>query len=171
MDSYKYAHNRSRNVAWALCSLVLLAGCGTLPSAILPPVQPKTADEAELEAMLGELQPQRLRSGECGMFLWSRTADRKLVMFSKSDDGGAIVMLSGREQNVPRVSNEGKNVLGYSAQQSYVWRGLFLQVSIDMDQRPEIGRGAVIPTGTISISRRDGWEYVLPVGGIIACEG
>jgi len=154
-----------------LWALVPLAGCETLPETIMPTPPPKTAEEAELESMLGELPPQRLRAGQCGMFLWSRTSDRKLVMFSKSDDQGAIVMLSGREQNVPRVSGEGKNVLGYSAQQSYVWRGLFLQVNVELDQRPEIGRGAVIPTGTIRISRRDGWEYVLPVGGIVACEG
>jgi len=91
-------------------------------------------------------------------------------MFAKAEADGAMVMLNGREQNVPRVSGEGRVILGTNAQQSYVWRGLFLQVNVEFEQRPGLGRGAVIPTGTIRMSRRDGWEYVVPVGGLIACE-
>jgi hypothetical protein len=105
------------------------------------------------------------------MFLWSRTDDRKLILFSRGNDDGAIVSLEGREQNIPRVATDGRVVLNYSEQQSYVWRGYSLQVKVEFDQRQGIGRGAIIPTGTIRMSRRDGWEYVVPVGGLIACEG
>ncbi len=154
----------------AVCAALLLASCESLSSVITPVSTATATVETDLEETLSELAPQRLRAGECGMFLWTRTSERKLVMFSKAVDNGAMVMLNGREQNVPRVSGDGRIVMGYNAQQSYVWRGLFLQVNIEFEQRSGLGRGAVIPTGTIRMSRRDGWEYVVPVGGLIACE-
>jgi len=153
----------------SLIAAILLAACGSLPQSIMPTQSPKE-DDSDLEQTLGELQPQRLRAGECGMFLWTRTTERKLVLFAQAEADGAMVMLNGREQNVPRVSGEGRVMMGYNTQQSYVWRGLFLQVNVEFEQRPGLGRGAVIPTGTIRMSRRDGWEYVVPVGGLIACE-
>jgi hypothetical protein len=148
----------------------VLAGCGSMPEILTPTTAPLPAEDADLEATLGTLAPQRLKSGECGMFLWSRTPDRKLLLFSRSTERGAIVMLNDREQNIPRVTSEGPVVLGYNTQQSYVWRSLFLQVNVSFEQPPGIGRGAVISSGTIRMSRRDGWEYVVPVGGLLACE-
>jgi hypothetical protein len=62
-------------------------------------------------------------------------------------------------------------VLGYAARQTYTWRGLTVVVGVEFEQRAGLGRGAIIPTGTIEMSRRDGWSYVVPVGGIVACEG
>jgi hypothetical protein len=155
----------------AVASLIALSGCSEVRSRIgldTPIVQ---TEPSSLESVLGELPAQSLRKGECGMFLWSRTDDRKLILFSRGNDDGAIVVLEGREQNIPRVATDGRVVLNYSEQQSYVWRGYSLQVKVDFDQRQGIGRGAIIPAGTIRMSRRDGWEYVVPVGGLIACEG
>jgi hypothetical protein len=162
---------RMARPAFGLMVAVSLAGCAEVRSNIGLSTTTVAEEPTSLEAVLGELPAQSLRKGECGMFLWSRTEDRKLILFSRGNDDGAIVMLEGREQNIPRVATDGRVVLNYSEQQSYVWRGYALQVKVDFEQRQGIGRGAIIPNGTIRMSRRDGWEYVVPVGGLLACEG
>jgi hypothetical protein len=167
-------HTRAHHLltySLAVAGLIALSGCSEVRSRIGLDAPAVSAEPSTLEVALGELPAQNLRKGECGMFLWSRTDDRKLILFSRANDDGAIVVLDGREQNIPRLATEGRVVLNYSEQQSYVWRGYALQVRIEFDQRQGIGRGAIIPNGTIRMSRRDGWEYVVPVGGLIACEG
>ncbi|MDX2143242.1 MAG: hypothetical protein SFV19_07800 [Rhodospirillaceae bacterium] len=150
-----------------------LAGCGNITLPSLPTSNPAAAavDDTDLEALISELPPQRLRAGQCGMFLWSRDEQRRLTLFAISTDQDAKMMINNREQFVPRVAGDGRIVQGFAEQQTYAWRNLTFKVAVEFEQRAGLGRGAVIPSGTLRVSRRDGWEAVLPVGGLVACEG
>ncbi|MDX2223656.1 MAG: hypothetical protein SFV21_12960 [Rhodospirillaceae bacterium] len=166
-------------VAAMTVAATALTACGGLPDRLSPfssDPEPAAAPEptpesaTALEARIGELPAQSLRKGKCGLFLWTRTVDRKLVFFAESGDTSARMPIDGRQQYIPRVNAEGESVLGQPAQQAYVWRDLRVDVAIQFERRAGLARGAVVPQGTLKVSGRDGWEYLLPVGGLVACE-
>lgn len=154
---------------WLLAAGLILGGCQSLPNLVPAADAPRVAN-ANLDARIGELPAQRLTSGDCGIFLWSRTPERRLLFFAKSRDGVSRMMIDGREQDIPRTAFGGDNVMGQSAQQTYTWRDIRVDVAVTFDRRPGFERGAVVPQGTLTVTNRDGWDYVMPVGGLIACE-
>lgn len=156
--------------ALGVVAVVCLGACETLPQIGLPVPAKANSEQSALDTRLGALQPQRLGSGECGMFLWSRSEDRPLVFFSNSTHGDARVMVDGRQQEIPRISSAGDAIAGQQATQSYVWRDLRFNVAVAFERRRELVRGAVIQRGTLELQHRDGWQYVMPVGGLVACE-
>lgn len=159
-----------RHVAILWCG-VALAGCGAMPERLsLPKAAERVNPPTTIDQRLGSLQSQRLGAGECGMFLWSRAEDRPLIFFSNTKTGDARVMVDGRQQEILRVSGTGEAVAGQQPNQSFLWRDLRFNVAVDFERRRELTRGAVIQRGTLQLQHRDGWEYVVPVGGLVACE-
>lgn len=163
-------HSLSAVAAMAL----LVSACASFaerppPSPSLPSAGPSGPAPA-IEQRIGELPAQALRASRCGLFLWTRTVDRKLVFFAESGDETSRMMIDGRQQYIPRVKAEGDNVLGQNAEQGYAWRDLRVDVSVQFERRAGLGRGAIVPRGSLKVSNRDGWEYLMPVGGLVACE-
>lgn len=156
---------------WCLViSAVFLSGCGSMPS-LMPTEQHARPQEAvALDQRIGTLVAQRLAPGECGMFLWSRSEERPLVFFSNSKHGDARVMIDGRQQEIPKVAAAGEAIAGQQAEQSFSWRDLRFNIAVEFERRRELPRGAVIQRGTLQVQHRDGWHYVVPVGGLVACE-
>lgn len=118
---------------------------------------------------VGTLAPRKLAAGECGMFLWARTADRNLVFFNTRGGAGQMV-LGGREVKVERASADGAEVLGQFENQTFKYDRLSIELRIQFEHRPGLARGAIIPQGALRLKRDDGWEYILPVGGLVGCE-
>lgn len=157
---------------YALAAL-LLGGCATPGGdAPPPPVPPASTPPASATAQphLGTLAPRKLAAGECGMFLWARTAERNLVFFNTRTGAGRAV-LGGREVELARASVSGAEILGQFETQTFAYEGLVVEVQVQFERRPGLARGAIIPQGALRMRRDDGWEYVLPVGGLVGCEG
>jgi len=152
-----------------LAMAVLLGGCQGMPR-LTSDAPPNTASSGDLESRIGALPAQRLHGGECGIFLWTRTPDRRLLFFSRGQDRVSRMMIDGREQEIPRIAFGGENMMGQNTRQTYEWRDIKVDIALDFERRPGLDRGAVVPQGTLRVSNREGWDYVMPVGGLLACE-
>lgn len=145
-----------------------LGACAT-DSAAPQLAKPSAAITPAAGREIGTLSPRKLAAGECGMFLWSKAPDRSLVFFNALGGAGHIV-LGGREIEIARAAADGAEVLGQFENQTFRHEGLSIELRIQFERRPGLTRGAIIPQGALRLKRDDGWEYILPVGGLVGCE-
>lgn len=151
----------------AILGLALLAACGAAAGdGPAPSVPPPRADHP-----LRELPPQRLGSGQCGLFLWARTPRPMLVLMGLDNPALARVSLGGEVVDVPRASFDGESVYGHYAVETFASDRLRLNVVVDFDEREGLLGGALVPSGTIEIVDAAGQTVVVPVGGMVACQG
>jgi hypothetical protein len=149
-------------------AILALAGCVT-DGGPAPVTQAQVAAPAVETREIGTLSPRKLAAGECGMFLWSKAADRSLVFFNTRGGAGQM-MLDGREVKLVRAAADGAEVLGQFESQTFRHDQLSIELQIQFERRPGLARGAIIPQGALRLKRDDGWEYILPVGGLVGCE-
>lgn len=154
-----------RFIALSTFALGACATDGAAPVATKAAGSPSATDSREI----GTLAPRKLAAGECGMFLWSKASDRSLVFFNARGGAGHMV-LSGREVEIARTAADGAEVLGQFETQIFRHEGLSIELQIQFERRQGLARGAIIPQGALRLKRDDGWEYILPVGGLVACE-
>lgn len=163
----------ARRVAALLTSgAIALTGCaGTgTPGAAVPARAPAAAAAGQQAAGgLGTLAPRRIAAGECGMFLWTQSIDRNLVLFSDRA-GTAWAVLDGQEVAIRRTEMSGTELLGQFERQTFDQGRYRLSVTVEFERRAALQRGAVVPQGTIRIRQGDGWETIVPVAGLVGCE-
>ena len=153
---------------------LILALCLAVHACVSAPrnAQPQAAEDpvAALERRIGTLSPQKLEEGACGLFLWARATRAKLVFFSESDMHEALMALDDKEARLLRTNAEGRAVFGQHERQRFLVDDLTVELNISPEMRSGIVGGAVIKQGIIRLAQADGWEYVLPVAGMIACQ-
>lgn len=147
---------------------MLLGACATSPGRFSD--TPDTLDEEAFAELVGPLSPQQLRTGQCGLFLWSRDDRQNLVLFGNGARAEAKMQVAGEEVTFTRVTAEGTNTLGQYPRQTYERGDLLVNLSIDIQPRPNLSGGAVVPRGSLRFEQAGGWNLVLPVGGLIACQ-
>lgn len=151
--------------ALLMICLLTLTACASTDA---PPEVP-AAPALQSAADIGTLAPRRLAAGECGMFLWTKGAEPKLVLFN-ARTGGAHAVLRGREVQLARAAADGTEVLGQFENQVFRVGDTSIQLTVGFERRAGLARGVVIPHGTMRVRREDGWEVIMPVGGLVACE-
>lgn len=129
----------------------------------------QSSDEDFLDS-IGTLPPQSLNVGECGLFLWARTADRKLVLFSKAQDQSALMQINEQTRRLAQTDQRGQAVFGLNTYQTFEADPLTVTVNFFAEAREGLTSGAIVPEGTMRLQTKDGWEIVLPVAGLIGCE-
>jgi len=156
-------------LASVIAAAWLLSACAISPSSAVAPIGPTSLpDGSARELQLGTLAPRKLASGECGMFLWAKTSERNLVFFNARGGSGHMV-LGGREIEVVRGSAEGQEILGQYETQIFRHQDISIEIQIQFERRPGLARGAIIPQGALRLKRDDGWESIIPVGGLVGC--
>lgn len=122
---------------------------------------------------VGTVPPQRLEDGECGLFLWTRDAQRRLVFVGRPAQNAGVMVIGGDEVTLNRRAIEGAPAFGAAARERYIVEESDTEVKLRLDfaERRDISGGALVPRGTLRVSRPKGWATVLPVGGLVACEG
>lgn len=150
------------------CTIVLLGACATSPGRFSD--TPDTLNEEAFTGLIEPLSPQQLRAGQCGLFLWSRDEKRDLVFFSLGSRAEAKMNIAGQEVTFDRTKAEGVSTLGQYPRQSYQRGDLSVSLSMDIESRANMSGGVVVPRGSLRFEQTGGWNLVLPVGGIIACE-
>jgi len=156
----------------SLLLVVLLAGCGTMTesSVYVPITQQVVAPSVTGENRIGMLSPQTLAAGECGLFLWSRSLERNLILFN-GRDGVAHMVINGQSMKLPRLQAEGEQILGQFEKQIFQQSEYTLHIEVSFEKRAGIARGAVVPQGSLRLVSDGGWEVIVPIGGLVACEG
>ena len=126
--------------------------------------------DVAFETRIGTLAPQRLENGACGMFLWSRAEQPRLVFFSANNEAGARMVIDRKEVLLARASVDGKAFFGQFTTQEFEREDLKIRLTVEIEPRAGIIGGAVVSKGALRLQQDDGWEFVMPVGGLLACE-
>lgn len=119
---------------------------------------------------IGTLPPQKLKQGTCGLFLWARKVDANLVFFGYGAQGGARMILNGEPVDLTRTAANGAALYGQYARQIYAHEGRTISLNLEFEQRSEVADGAIVRKGRLRFEDETGWAYVVPVGGLVACQ-
>lgn len=158
-----------RHIATVMGVCLSLVACETGPATEgIAPAGPSVADDPA--ARIGALSPRVLPAGECGLFLWARTTDRPLVLFSTGGADGTRMMVDGGEVTPARTAAEGEPVFGQYPRQTFAVSDLQISLNIKPELRTGLVGGAVIKQGFLRLETEEGWGYVMPVAGLIACQ-
>jgi len=150
-------------------SLLTLGACAAQPS-LTPTSTASSSEPRNGESRFGTLPPRKLAAGECAMFLWLRNAERKLVFFGNAEGIGRAV-LDGKEVGMKRTGIEGREAFGQYEDQTFIHQASRVHIHVGFEKRDGMNRGVVVPQGTLRLQEDSGWEYILPVAGLVACEG
>ena len=126
--------------------------------------------EAPDETRIGTLAPQRLTPGSCGMFLWIRSAARKMVLFADAAPGKGLMIFDGQSVELSRTLADGPSAFGHFTLQEFAGAGLTVTLDLTLDAREGMSDGVAVPQGSMRVAQADGWQIVLPVGGLVACQ-
>ena len=122
------------------------------------------------DVRLDVLAPQELGVGRCGLFLWAQNAEAPLFIFTAYDNPTqAHVRPSGRERVLRRTAYSGAMVRGHFEQQTYSDGRLTIVVDVRFNTDQQLRDGAAVERGVLRIRDDEGWETIVPVGGILAC--
>ena len=150
--------------------ILSMAILGSLFVACASTQETKKAAKPEVQSSEAGLNAQTLSPGECGLFLWTTSAPRKFVFFSKAGTDKALVYLGGEAVQMVLTGADGD---------------IFGQFMTDMHFDPGDGReslnvfvepGALLDQGQRTETARmtftdaEGWETIVPVAGVRACQ-
>lgn len=116
-----------------------------------------------------ELDSRPVQAGQCGMYVWAHGDQPVLMLIAYDNPAEAVVRPRGRERTLQRTAFEGERVHGHFERQTFTGRGLTLTLDVTLSQPGELRDGARIERGVIRLVDREGWETVVPVGGLVAC--
>ncbi len=143
-------------------AIVALVGALTLAA------QPAAGQSSDL--VLEALQPQTLEQGQCGLFLWSLGERPQLVLVAYDRPSGALIHSDGRERYLSRTGFGGEQTAGHFERQTYSSGGLTLHIELSWDLTRQVRDGAVVREAQITLTDRDGWETMIPAGGMSGCQ-
>lgn len=146
----------------------LVAGCATSPGRFSDTAI--SLNEDAFSSLIGPLRPQQLLDGQCGLFLWSRDEGRNLVFFGLSARSEGKMMIAGQEVTLKRISARGEAFFGQHPNQTYKKGDISVTLSLGMEARPNMAGGAVVSRGSLRFEQTGGWNLVVPVGGLVACQ-
>jgi len=157
----------SSRIARAL--LALLLSCGGAGLALAAGEDAAMADDGAIQTVdVGTLPPQELAAGQCGLFLWTNSSEPRLV-FMNVAGGEAHMVVNGQALSFVRNAAEGQEYLGQFESQNFYSPAMSVSLTMDVERRPNIVDGAVVTAATLRLVEANGWETVIPVGGLIGC--
>ena len=149
-------------IATLTLGTLALAGCasgtGTAPVAPAPDV-----------TIAGNLPAQDLSPGECGLFLWTQGDPRRFICFSKAGASTAETMLAETQQTLAMVRQGGTLFGQFMTEMDYI-SPESESVSLRISPGETVEGGQKISSGRIIILNSGGWETVIPVSGLRACQ-
>jgi hypothetical protein len=145
-----------------LAGALLLAACASGDKT--RPVPP-----APVVPEVGNLPAQDLAAGECALFLWTQGSPRRFIYFSRAGSQTAETMLSETQQTVALVRQGGTLFGQFMTEMDYASiEGE--TISLRITPGDLVDGGQKISAGRIKLLNDGGWETVIPVTGLRACQ-
>jgi hypothetical protein len=119
---------------------------------------------------LDGLPSQELSVGHCGLFLWSKSERPVFIVFASEQPAQATVRLNGKIRALKRTATAGEMVFGQFETQTFAGNGVTFQIDLTFDHAKPIQDGAVIKSGVLRSRNKQGFETLVPVGGMIGCK-
>lgn len=166
-------------------SLLLLAGCFPIrvtdEGRVIDPVRSapletnalpviNTGEGTDVQIALEGLGQQRLKVGQCGLFLWARVPERQLVLFSDVATPRATIKSGGQLITLSRSEARGERAMGLYPYQKFSSGDLNVTMNVIVEAREGLTSGAAVPRGTLRLERAGDWEAIIPVAGLIGCQ-
>ncbi|MAH92420.1 MAG: hypothetical protein CME99_04510 [Hyphomonas sp.] len=151
-----------RLIAMLTVGTLALAGCAS--GAGKAPVPP-----APDVPIAGNLPAQDLEPGECGLFLWTQGDPRRFIYFSRAGASTAETMLAEAQQTLAMVRQGGSLFGQFMTEMDYIGpesESVFLKIT----PGETVEGGQKISSGRITLLNSGGWETVIPVSGLRACQ-
>jgi hypothetical protein len=162
---------QARQGAQAMHAIWNWAGAAALAVAAgLAAFGPSTAGAQSDALVLQALEPQTLEEGQCGLFLWSLGERPQLVLVAYDRPSGALISSGGRERYLSRTAFGGEQSSGHFERQTFSGSGLTLSVELSWDPTRQVRDGSVVREAQVTLTDRDGWETVVPAGGMSGCQ-
>ena len=127
-----------------------------------------TDSDGDATISIDDLQAQLLRSGQCGLFLFTPFPSPRFVFFAESSTNSAKMVINGRETALRLVTTDG------TLMEQHYTKSVFtasdetaVRVTIDDFERTD--RGIRVETGLINVTDEGGWNVTIPVSGTTAC--
>lgn len=152
----------------------VVAGCaasGPAPQPVVADTRPASQDAGLSEGFdIGELPAQDLEPGECGLFLFTARPTPRFVFFSNAAKATALMKLDGEFVTLARTQTAGEVFDQQYSEQTFVAPAQGLEAKLSLRRGRETLGGSQIDGGSVRLSRENGWNMVIPVGGATACE-
>lgn len=154
---------------FSLASMALLglAGCSSTDAKSESGSVVEAAAPAS-QARPVELGPQTLAPDECAMFLWTATEPRRFVFFTKAQSGVGKISLQGTEVALSQTG-AGGDLFGQFMTET-VFNAPDQTITVSVVPGEEIEGGQRISSGKILLRDAEGWETIMPVLGLRACQ-
>lgn len=150
-----------------VAGILMLGACMATPTAERSATSSSTATQS---VPTDGLAPQTLNAGECGLFLWSRTPPSRFIFFTKAASGTAT-MLSGEEVRELRLTRQSGEIFGqFTTEQDFAFAADGSNVNLSVTPGEVLENGQRISEGRIVVRDAEGWETILPVLGVRACQ-
>ncbi|WP_373004301.1 hypothetical protein [Hyphomonas sp.] len=156
-------HSHSICFATLLMSIAMLPACASKPA----PAQTVTS-AANVIARTGELPSQTLAPGACGLFLWTQSAPVRFVFFAEAGSDKAVMNIGGTQSPLELTASRGALFGQFMTQMTY--RSPDGNVGLSFKPGELLDGGQRIEDGRLSLVSKDGWETMIPVLGLSACQ-
>ncbi len=142
-------------------ALIGLSACASVDKDIEPsPLSDNAADR---------LAPRTLNPGDCGLFVFSIDQDPRLILFSDNIDNRAAWTEGQGEMQLIITERGGEPALGQFPEQNFTLPdGRTLDLTLVAGE--EVDAGTRFPRGTLKLSTEEGWNKVIPVTALAACQ-
>ena len=115
------------------------------------------------------LGPQTLLSGECGLFLWSKTDPSKFIFFAKAGTGEALLSQGDDISTLTAMEQRG-DLFGEFTTEIHYATQMGEAIRLTMTPGEYLTDGQKVSGGLITITDAEGWRTVLPILGVRACQ-
>lgn len=151
-----------------VCAGLMLTACATAAP------KPASANKAmstipSVEAPTSGLTAQQLRTGECGLFLWTKGLPNTLIFFSKAGTNAALIKSNNAEEPATLIRVEGDIFGQFMTRQTYQTSNNVI-VSLSFSAGKTMEDGQRIDNGRLTRRSTEGWETIIPVVGVRACQ-
>lgn len=154
-----------RNMSVAMLAIAL-AACASSPDREQASRLPEVPASGET---VDSLQAQTLSAGECGLFLWTADSPRRFVFFFQAGNETADAIVDARQVRLSPTSQAGTifgqfmTNLGFVSPQG-------LRVNLSMLPGELVEGGQRVSSAQMSIIDTQGWETIVPLVGVRACQ-
>jgi hypothetical protein len=161
----------NKTLAASIAIALGLAGCSSTPE--LSPAEQRAILLSQKPAIdsvpSSGLGPQTVAVGECALFLWSKTDTTKFIFFSKALSGVAT-FAQGEEPLTLTQTSAGGDIFGQFNTRTQYLALDGRELSLSLEPGEVMIDGQRIEDGLIRLNDAEGWQTVLPVVGVRACQ-
>ena len=154
---------RTPHLAMILMAGIVLTACASKPKPEAPAIS-----AADVVSRTGELPPQTLPPGACGLFLWTNGEPLRFIFFSQAGTDTAVMEIDGEQRALRLTSSKGELFGQFMTRMTYASDNGNVGVSFTPGE--QLDGGQRIEGGHLSLVGKDGWETMIPVFGLSACQ-